>query len=231
MGVKHKHRDIVGQRLRKDHLAKWDTLRFMEWFALVHHFCPKGDWEWNDLSHKTFIQQAEDRPIWEEWKHRYGMDREEKPINIGRPMMAFTRYVGEHLQSNPHSITVEMRERMKAHPTLTRYTEPFIVKETEMGKVVTADENLIMPEVQYHKSLLRLAAIANDLTEGITKEMIRKLSPDDRIKLMIQIVRTMNTVQGGQKANLNVLKQIIINNASREELEKVMLEATEDKRV
>jgi len=228
-GLKHKHKEIVGQSLRKNHFPKWDELHFLEFFAMIHHFCPKGEWMWNDLAIKTFCQQAEDRPLWEEWKWRYNMEKEGiRMKQISGGIMALLPQIGTYLQSNPHTITPRMRELMKGHVKLTKYTEPFKVIQNEIGAqivVPNTDEGqvLTLPEVQYHKAMLKVAAIANDLIEGITKDDLKKLTPDERIKLSLQIISLMSRVQGGQKPNIQIFKQLVVNQAGRDELEKAMV--------
>ena len=228
-GLKNKHKEIVGQTLRKDHLKKWDEQKFLEWFRMMHHFAPKGDWIWNDVTLKAYCEQAATKPHWEEWMWRFSMNSEEtKPNHIGRPITGFVRHIGEYLQSNPFVITPQMKEIMLGNKTLTKYTEPFKVITTAIGAeivVPNVDDGsvLTLPEVQYHKALLKMSALANALTEGITEEHIKKLAPDERIKLALSIVKMMSTIQGGQKPNTQIFKQLIVNNAGRDDLEKAML--------
>lgn len=223
----------MGVSLKKADVARWSEHQFLEWFALVHHFCPRGEWMWNDLSIKTFCQQAETRPLWEEIVWRYGFQSELRPVTIGKSIMGFLRHVGEYLQNHPHMITPKMREIMLGNEKLIKYTEPFKVVENEIGaKVVVPNmddqSRLMLPEVQYHKALLRMSSLANDLLDGITKRHIDKMAPDERIKLMIRIVDTMSKVQGGQRPNVQIFKQLVVNSAGREELEKAMLAYTQE---
>lgn len=233
-GVKNKFKDLVGQSLRKNHLAQWDEIRFLEWFALVHHFAPKGEWMWNDLAIRTFCQQAETRPCWEEWMCRFEMFKEDvNPKSISGKITGFMPILGNYLQNNPHIITQRMREVMKGNPRLEKYTEPFKVVENEIGGqsiMPNTDEGqtLELPDVQYHKALLKMAALSNDLIAGLTKDDIKKMSPDERIKLALSIVSLMSKVQGGQKPNIAIFKQLVINNAGKDELERAMLAYNEE---
>lgn len=233
-GLKNKYKDIVGQSLRKNHFPQWDERRFLEFFAMIHHFCPKGEWLWNDLAVKTFCQQAEERPVWEEWMWRYQMPVEgTKMKQISGGIMVLIPQIGTYLQSNPHVITPKMREIMKAHSKLVKYTEPFKVIDNEIGGqsiVPNTDDGqvLTLPDVQYHKAILKMSALANELTDGITKDQIKKMSPDERIKLALAIVKMMSTVQGGQKPNIAIFKQLVVNNAGRDELEKAMVAYNQD---
>lgn len=234
MGVKNKHKDIVGQSLRKNHLPQWDEQHFLEFFALIHHFCPKGEWMWNDLAVKTFCQQAESRPLWEEWMWRYEINKEGiSLLSLGGKISGFMPVLGTYIQGNPHVITQRMREIMKAHPKLEKYTEPFKVTQNAIGAemvVPNTDEgqSFTLPEVQYHKALLTIASLANDLIAGLTKDDIKKMSSDDRISLALKIVGLMSRVQGGQKPNIAIFKQLVVNNAGRDELEKAMVAYTQD---
>lgn len=233
-GLKNKHKDIVGQSLRKNHLPQWDEQHFLEFFALIHHFCPKGEWMFNDLACKTFCQQSENRPLWEEWMWRFEINKEGVNLKaVSGRISGFLPLLGTYLQSNPHVITKRMREVMKGNPKLEKYTEPFKVIQNNIGAQViqpNTDEGhvLELPEVQYHKALLTMAALANDLTEGITKDMIKKMSPDERISLSLKIISLMSRVQGGQKPNIQIFKQLVVNNAGRDELEKAMLAYTNE---
>lgn len=227
-GLKNKHKDIVGQAIRKNHLPQWDEQHYLEFFAMVHHFAPRGEWMWNDLAIKTFCQQGENRPLWEEWKWRYQMEADKNPGNIGKPIMGFIPIIGSHLQSNPHIITPRMREIMKGNSKLEKYTEPFKIVQTAIGTeivVPNTDEGQVftLPEVQYHKAILHLSALANELSAGITPADIKKMSVDERLKISLNIVKTLSQVQGGQKPNIAIFKQLVINQAGREDLEKAML--------
>ena len=165
---------------------------------------------------------------------RFQMNNEAtKMKSISGKIMGFVPILGTYLQSNPHTITPRMREVMKANPRLEKYTEPFKVTKNEIGAEVVVPntddgQTLTLPEVQYHKALLKMAALANDLTEGITKDDIKKMTPDERINLAIKLVNLMSRVQGGQKPNIAIFKQLVINNAGRDELERAMLAYNEE---
>lgn len=232
-GLKNKHKDLVGQTIRKTHLAQWDEQHFLEFFAMIHHFCPRGEWMWNDLSIKTFCQQAVDRPLWEEWMWRYEMQKEQKPKAVANKIMGLLPVLGTYIQGNPHLISPRMREVMKGNAKLERYTEPFKVIQNEIGADIvvpnTEDGNMFtLPEVQYHKALLKMSSLANALVESIKVEDLKKMSPEERIKVALSIINMMNRVQGGQKPNIAIFKQLIVNNAGREELEKAMLAYNND---
>jgi len=233
-GLKNKHKDIVGQSLRKNHLPQWDEIRFLEFFALIHHFCPKGEWMFNDLACRTFCQQAENRPFWEEWMWRFEINKEGVSMKaLSGRVSGFLPVLGTYLQSNPHVITKRMREVMKGNPKLEKYTEPFKVIKNEIGAdvvVPNTDEGQVLelPEVQYHKAMLKMAALSNELTAGITKDDLKKMAPEDRIKLSMQILSLMSRVQGGQRPNITIFKKLVVNQAGRDELEKAMLEYTKE---
>ena len=136
--------------------------------------------------------------------------------------------LGNYLQNNPHVITPRMKAVMEGNPRLAKYTEPFKVEQNDLGGLsimpnTDEGQNLMLPEVQYHKALLKMASLANDLMAGITKEDIKKMAPDERIKIAISLVKLMSTVQGGQKPNIAIFKQLVINNAGRDELERAMV--------
>lgn len=228
-GLKNKHKDIVGQSLRKNHLPQWDEQHFLEFFALIHHFAPKGEWLWNDLAIKTFCQQAENRPLWEEWMWRFEMKKEEPNLpSIRSRITGFVPLIGSYLQGNPHVITKRMREIMKANSILEKYTEPFKMVENEIGGMSimpNTDQGQVfeLPEIQYNKAILKMSAIANDLIEGITKDELKKMPFNERVELALKIMNFMSRANGGQKPNVAIFKQLIINQAGRDELEAAMV--------
>lgn len=226
---KNKYKDVAGQTLRKNHLPQWDEQHFLEFFRLVHHFCPQGEWLFNDLAFKTFCQQSDSHPLWEEWMWRFEINNEKAKVkSISGKIMAFIPSLGLFLQGNPHVISPRMREIMKANVKLAKYTEPFKIITNEIGAeivVPNTDDGAMftMPEVQYHNAILKLTALANALVADLTTVDMKKMSPDDRITLSLKIVNLMSRISGGQKPNIAVFKQLIINNAGRDELEKAMV--------
>ena len=227
--MKKKHKDLVGKRPRKTDLAQWDEVRFMNWFALVHFFMLKDKWNINDVTIKAFQERAKENPRWEEWMWRFEVAGDDfVPRTFMNQFMGVTGTIGAYLQENPHAITFQMKGVMEANGSLRKYTEPFAVKELENGaEVVTTNMEggkYVLPEVQYHKALLKMAAMANDLMTGITKDDIRKMSPGERIKLANALTTTMSKLQGGHRPNIQIFKQLVLNQAGREDLEAAMVE-------
>jgi len=228
-GLKNKHKHLVGKRPRKTDFVQWDENRFMKWFSLVHFFTLDGKWNINDVTIKAFQERAVDEPAWEEWMWRFEIAGDDfTPRTFRNQFMGVTGGLGAYLQENPHAITHDMKGVMEANETLRKYTEPFVVKETESGAEIVSTNmdggRYALPEVQYHKALLKMAAMANDLMTGITKDDIKKMSPGERIKLANALTTTMSKLQGGHRPNIQVFKQLVLNQAGREDLEAAMVE-------
>jgi len=228
-GLKNKHKDLVGKRFRKTDFAQWDELKFMNWFSLVHFFTVEGKFSVTDVSIRAFQSRAKENPRWEEWMWRYEAAGDDYATrSFMNRLISTTATIGQYLQENPHAITHEMKGVMEANEMLRKYTEPFAVKETESGAEIVSTNmdggRYALPEVQYHKALLKMAAMANDLMTGITKDDIKKMSPGERIKLANALTTTMSKLQGGHRPNIQVFKQLVLNQAGREDLEAAMVE-------
>lgn len=229
MGVKNKHKHLVGVKLRKTDFAQWDEKRFMKWFEMVHFFAPKGKYDVTDVSIRAFQERCKEEQVWEEWMHRYEIAGDDfVPKRFVNQLSGITGTLGAYLQENPHAITNDMRSVMKANPYLTKYTEPYTIKELDNGmEVVTTNQEggkYTLPEIQYHKAMLKMSALANDLVSGITKDDIKKMAPAERIKLSNMLVTTMSRLQGGHRPNIQIFKQLVVNEAKREDLESALIE-------
>ena len=228
-GLKNKHKDIVGKRFKKTDFAQWSEAKFMKWFSLVHFFTVDNKLSVTDISIRAFQARAKEEPMWEEWMWRYEIAEDNfEVVTFLNRLITTNRILGAYLQENPHAITNDMKNVMEANSSLRKYTEPFAVKELESGaEVVTTNmENgkYALPEVQYHKAILKMSAMANDLMTGITKDDIKKMSPGERIKLAKDLVLTMTKMQGGHRPNIQIFKQLVVQNAGKEDLEAAMIE-------
>ena len=224
-----KHKDLVGKRFRKTDFAQWDEVKFMNWFKMVHFFTTEDKLSVTDVSIRAFQARAKENPRWEEWMWRYEVAGDTfEVISFQNRLITTNRIMGAYIQENPHVITNDMKGVMEANDSLRKYTEPFVVKELENGMEIVGSnmENgkYALPEVQYHKALLKMAAMANDLMTGITKDDIKKMSPGERIKLANALTTTMSKLQGGHRPNIQIFKQLVLNQAGREDLEAAMVE-------
>jgi len=225
---------ITGVSLRRQDLQNWTDAHFIAWFKVVHHFTIDGKFSFTELGINSFKSQAKEQPFWEEWMYRTEANlRDYNLSKISSRILNTTRVVGLFLQNNPHIITTQMRGMMEASPYLAKYAEPFTVETSDIGASIikpnTDDlSKFTLPEVQYHKAMLKMANIADELLGSITKGDIKKMSPKDRISLANTLLGTMSRVQGGHKPNTQIFKQLIIHQAGRQELESAMLELTKD---
>ena len=120
---------------------------------------------------------------------------------------------------------------MEASAYLEKYAQPFTTERSAIGALITKPNtddlaHFKMPEQAYHEAMLKISNVANELLESISKQDIKKLPVKDKITLANTLLQTMSRVQGGQKPNMQVFKQLVINQAGRQELESAMLEYT-----
>lgn len=221
-----------GVSLKKDDLKNWTDAHFIAWFKLVHHFTLDKKLKFSELAFNAFRQQARDNDFWNEWMHR--MEAHLRDYDIGKISGRFlnmNRVICGYLQSNPHTITSQMRGMMEANPYLEKYAQPFTTERSAIGATLIKPNNddlsqFKLPEIAYHEAMLKMSNVANELLDTITKQDLKKLSPKDKIVLANTLLQTMSRVQGGQKPNMQVFKQLVINQAGRQDLEAAMLEYT-----
>lgn len=229
-GLKEKYRPLRGKSFRKQDLKDWTEHMFTEYFRLVHFFTVEGEIKFTDLAVKSFQQHAPEHPLWEELMWRWEANDEVGNLRqFQNRFLYLTRTIGQYLQENNYLISKEMKGMMTANKYLEKYTEPFTVKTTETGiDVVTPNtddlNDFTLPEVQYHKAIMNLSSLAKNLLEGIKADDIKKLPLKDRVELANKIINTISKIQGGHKPNTQVFKQLVIQNAGREELERAMVE-------
>lgn len=229
-GLKEKYRAVRGQSLTIRDIKEWSEEQHLEFIRLIHFFTVDGSITFTDVGVKSFQQHALERPFWEQLLWRWELNGDDYDLKAFRSRLFSTiTRIGKYLQENSFIITPEMRGMMKANKYLEKYTEPFVVKELEGGGelVVPNDDNGLnkfsMPEVQYNKALLKMASVANNLLEGIKLDDLKKMPVKERIELANKLVVTMSRLQGGHKPNVAIMKNLIINQAGRSDLEAAMM--------
>jgi len=221
-----------GVSLRKDDLKNWTDAHFIAWFQLIHHFTIEKKLKFTELAFNAFRQKARDNDFWNEWMHRMEAHLRDYDIQkISGRVLNMNRVIGGYLQANPHVVTTQMKGMMEASEYLAKYAQPFTTEKSAIGADIIKVNNddlsqFKMPEVSYHEAMLKVSNLANDLLSTISKQDLKKLSPKDKIILANTLLQTMSKVQGGQKPNMQVFKQLVINQAGRQELESAMLEYT-----
>lgn len=224
----------TGVSLRKHDLLSWTDTHFLAWFGVMHHFTIDKKLTFNEVTLQAFRQKARENDLWNEWMHRAEAHIRDYVIaKISGRILNMNRVIGTFLQSNPHVITTQMKGMMEANPYLEKYAQPFTTETTKIGaEIVTPNTNdldrFTMPEVQYHEALLRMSKVANELLGSVTKADLKKMSPKDRLTLANALIQTMSKVQGGQKPNMQIFKQLVIHQAGRQELESALLAYQKD---
>jgi len=233
---KKDYKEYEGVSLKKVMLENWTDAHFLNWIRLVHFFTDKTEKKlrFTELSLKAFREACRENEMWKEWMYRIEANKLDYDIGtISGRFLNSNRLIGSYLQGNPHKVTNQMRGIMEINIYLKKYIEPFTTKTSAIGAdiVTTNSDDLArfeLPEVQYHKAMLKMSKVADELLDKISRTDIKKMSPKDRISLANTLLGTLSRVQGGHKPNMQIFKQLVINQAGRQDLESAMLEYTQD---
>lgn len=223
----------AGVGLKKHDLENWTDAHFIAWFQLIHHFTINKKLTFNEATLQAFRQKArEENDFWNEWMHRVkAHERDYEMSAISGRVLNMNRTIGSYLQNNPHLVTTQMKGMMEASAYLEKYAKPFTTEKTGIGAEVVkpnTDEldRFTMPEIKYHEAMLKMSNIADEMLQSISKKDIKSMTPKDRITLANTLLQTMSKVQNGYKPNTQVFKQLVVNQAGRQDLEAAMLEYT-----
>lgn len=181
-----------------------------------------------------------DEEFWEEFCLR--VDKKDATLHtIKLRLMMAVRSVLGWIKSNPYAVTEELEAIMKDNKRTSWALRGYVAKTTEMGNQIVALDNDDMtdpgrrnaagsitnvstPEVQYRQAVLRMTSILNNLTKGIKKSDIDLLSAKEKIQMAVNLSGALTRTFKSNNVNNNFFKTVIVNQASREDLEARVLD-------
>lgn len=241
-------RAVRGKLPKKQEIHDWSEFKLFQLVKLAAWFTdPKTDrFVCTAEKIKEFYEMAPNEEHWLEFAARLNTVPFTKTFNVRSFQLRFASLIRtplSWLKSNTHAISNEMREVMEKSKRLSWALEPFTVKATRIGanivttnnqettdviaNVQTNTSNVTLPELQYQQSIAQLASIAVNLTKGIKQDDIKKMGVEARIRSANAIMNTLKQAMNNQPKT-QVFKQLIINKAGKDELEKAYLDYAQE---
>jgi len=254
LSKRHEFRLVEGKNIKVRELPDWSDdkrLGFIKFF--VFFINPETDkLRVNQERIEEFEIRSEVEPYFMEFRARIGLDLDkikkqkgpEKMTSLSQYKMrvlTMQRNVLGWLKNNPHMITLEMRDLMCRSERTSWALKDYKIEESligapmvvpdnrettdpDMANVDAKRTNLTIPELNYQRSITQLASIAADLTKGLKKKDLDKMTAKDRIKTAIEITNALAKAMSAHKPQQQVFKQLVIHKAGVEDLEKAMLD-------
>jgi hypothetical protein len=254
LSKRHEFRLVEGQNIKVRELPDWSEDKMLAFIKFFQFFInPETDkMRVNQERIEEFEIRSEVEPYFMEWRARIGLDLDKiKKMPIQQKMTTLNQYkmrvmtmqrnVLGWLKNNPHMITLEMRDMMCRTERMSWALKDYKIEETLIGAPIVVPDNrettdpelanvdakrtnLTIPELNYQRSITQLAAIAADLTKGLKKKDLDKMTAKDRIKSAIDITNALAKAMSAHKPQQQVFKQLVIHKAGVEDLEKAMLD-------
>lgn len=154
-------------------------------------------------------------------------------------LAAMIRQVGGYLKANPGMVDEEMKKLIEGNPRLEWILKHFKVVETKIGaEVVMPDTTeevgfqrgqspVPKAEVTMMESLMKVASVFDMLASSIKPADIRGMEVKDKIQAMSKL-SFIFTQAKSMKPNTAVFKQLNIYRASKEDLEKSLMDFAEE---
>lgn len=237
-------RAIKGELPRKNEIAHWDQEKLQAFISFSSFFIDGDKFVITGERRKDAELRMHEEAFWMEF-----MVRIDCPFGKGEGsnqsfrmrFMAMLRTVLAWLKSNPHAISEEMRAIMQKSERMNWALDPFKEKTTKIGaSIISVDNrettepglanqnpgatNLTLPERQFNQALLQMTSLLVDLTRGISRSDLKKMSPGERIKVATGLAQTLQKSFATYKPNSMTFKKIVINNAGRDDLEAALLD-------
>lgn len=246
-GREHKFKVIEGVLPKKAEIVDWSSEKIMALLQLADFFTLSNKFNVNKETIGTFQSRALEEAFWMEFNVRIGhqLDRADfSKQKFNMRLIAMVRTVLGWLKSNPHAITNEMRELMEPNERLNWALDPFKMKTTAIGAEIvaidnrettdpnmanaTASTNLTVPEIQYHQGLLHMSSIFKQITGGLTANDFKKMSVSERLKIANSIAQTLGRAFNTKVPSTVIFKKLTVNSAGRDDLEKAMLQYSQE---
>lgn len=243
-GREHKFRVIKGVLPRKSEIIDWSEAKLISLLEFAQFFIEGDKFTVTREQISKFQERATETDWWMEFNVRidHQTNRADfKTRTFQMRLMTFIRTVLSYLKSNPHAISNEMREIMEKSARLSWALDPFKMVTTKMGAEIikvddreTTDPNvanvspgqsgLTLPEVQYHNAILLMTSMLNDVLKSVKKDDIKKISASERIKIANALAQTLAKTFNSGKPNTLIFKQLNVNKAGKDDLERAFLD-------
>lgn len=242
MSTVGKYRAIQGTLPKFYDIARWNEKHYQQFIELAEHFTTK-----NPAGKVVFkfspqlIADAEKDALFipshkTELLYRINEWTSDPKFNPKRFMVKFTavvRTVGNYVKKHPSALAPQLKERIKDNPRLNWMVVNYSLYETKVGAPVVVPHSLDTtegvhkqatrvddPQVKLMNAMVHLADVFENLAKSITQRDIKQLETKDKIAALSKLQFVFS-----QRAKpTSSFKQINVFSASREDLEKAILE-------
>lgn len=227
---------------KKTEVALWNEKKVKAFLLFFEYFVTEGRIKCTVEKRREMEVHAHEQEFWAEFVARIdvptGTEFSSTPLFTQR-LITFSRNVLSHLKTNPHLISSELETIMDRNPrchwamTLFKLKKGTIADTIQASDIETTDRHdarlapestAKRPEVMFNDSLIRMTSILKDLTKGIKREDLKRMSTEDRIKYATSMMKVVGGLVRKYTPNKQVFQTININSAKREDLEKSVLD-------
>lgn len=234
-------RAVRGKLPRRHDIAQWNEDRLCQFLELV---CAFTEGESVVIRPETLLAQEQRAlsgrfPFLEEIFARIGQltaDPDATPRKFYARLMNVVRNVGEYVKLNPSVATERVRAIAGPNPRLSWMLRHYAKQETAVGaEVIVPDnrdrsersvtrraENPEDPQVRLAEAMLTLSDVMAKLVGSVDSRELKRMSSDKKVALALRIYDTLSRGRGVK--SIGTFKQIVINRASRDDLEAAMLD-------
>lgn len=244
----HKLRFVRMKPLLKRDIVDWSEAKILSFIQFADFFVDKTKdphtFTCVDIGIKAALSRAEDDEHWAEFMARIYQEDKTTTKEFKYRIMAMVRVVMAWLKTNPYAITDQMKAIMENNQRLAWGLNSFKTVTTDIGAEVTEMDNtdvtdpsrtnadphlttIQSPEVMLGQAMTNMASILNRLTRGISNKEISSLDAKEKIKLAASLAPVLTKAMTNHKPNIKMFKQIVINKAGKDDLEKAFLDYTE----
>jgi hypothetical protein len=157
------------------------------------------------------------------------------PFLFRNKLFQMVRTFGSMLKNNPAFVTDELFEKLHKLPFLDWSIKQFEARQTKMGielvQACDVDETtqpsrkitVATAEAKYMTAIERSTDLFLKISKSITADEIKSLKTMDKFNALTKMAYILNNARSF-KPNATIFQQININSSSREQLEKSLLE-------
>lgn len=235
------YRAVQGELWKRVDLVEWNEKKYLAFFDSLLRFTDNQDQK-IIITTEALMKLEQDAfsgqyPFLHELViriHQLTTDPKATPHKFYNKYTAIIRQVGNYLKLHPSLVSPQMKSVIESHPRLSWITKHYEVKDTKVGipitvptkrDAVTSTGELTTnpnPDLMRLETELKIADIAHIAAHSIKPGELRKLPVKDRVKIAL----AAHKVSSEKKAvpNIGKINQLVINKASREDLESALLD-------
>ena len=243
--TEHPYSFIQGTLPRKRDVSEWKEEKFLEFFKLVQFFMVG---EMITITKEKCIElqniiQDYHHP-WAEMAYRinsFTYDKDYTTRNFYNRLTSTVRLVGMYLKQNPAAISEEMKKAIEPNPRLNWILKTYKTVETKVGIPITVPDTRETvgltphntpapktPEVSLMESMLKTANVFDMIVGSIKKKDMEDMGIKDKINALSKL-SFIWTAARNMKPQTAVFKQLNVYSAKKEDLEKSLLEFSQER--